>query len=300
MKKEQFIPHVYDVAEKIGLPPVAVKEILTVADIVFAIPDARIGVEMLNGALFAKDGGVNKAMKKFAETLPCSEDQFALFFCLYNSYTAKQVYIDHEIPLDIFYDSMNDILVWGEVCRRRTGRWGMLDYGWVQLVLKVELFKLGRFQFRLHKYHGNDFEVGGVKLKDGDPIIDFHIPEGDSVTKDKRMDAYKRAYKFFGQTGLAVFACDSWLFYDKHREFLSPKSNIIDFMNDFKYAHHKEYDRPQDMWRIFGHRRSYDNVDELPQNTGLQRAYAKWWGEHHTMGEAYGLFAFDGENILNF
>lgn len=298
MNKQEFIEHANDLGAKIGLSDGAMREIFDVANIAFAIPTAREKCEVLTEMLFTNAWGLNEETKEFAETLPCGEDQFALFMCIYYSYYTKIKFIDRGYCVDVYYDTMKELITWTEWCFRRTGRWGMLDYVWVCRILRMGLIQLGRFLFGIEKYRGIDYEHAGVKITKGDKVICIHIPEGDSITREKRMDAYKKAYKFFNQTGKAVFTCESWLFYEKHKEFLPENSNILDFMKDFEYVHHRETSKPEDMWRMFGYRRSYDDIDSLPQNTGLQKAYAKWWTEHHTMGEAYGVLVFDGEKIL--
>jgi hypothetical protein len=50
-------------------------------------------------------------------------------------------------------------------------------------------------------------------------------------------------------------------------------------------------------WRVFG-KDSDKAPDELPQNTSLQKAYAKHLMAGGKTGSGYGVFFFDGEKII--
>ena len=53
-----------------------------------------------------------------------------------------------------------------------------------------------------------------------------------------------------------------------------------------------------DGWRIFG--AEYDNVaiEDLPENTRLQKGFKAYLKENNDFGGARGALLFDGENIL--
>ena len=50
-----------------------------------------------------------------------------------------------------------------------------------------------------------------------------------------------------------------------------------------------------DQWRIFGVKNDRKPVDELPQNTSMQRAYVEWFKKGKKPGHAYGIIVYDSE-----
>ena len=91
--------------------------------------------------------------------------------------------------------------------------------------------------------------------------------------------------------------CDSWLLFPKHREFLPEHLNIRSFMEDFTYIEGATEDKFENGWRVFG-KDSTTAPNELPQETSLQKAYAKHLLAGGKTGSGYGVFFFDGEKIL--
>lgn len=298
MDKQQFIDFARVLNEKIEMPKEGCDVIYSVADDVFADESILSNCLRLDEALRSGTYDIGGLVQEYIDEIGYDEDKFYLFMCEFNAYFTKDKCKEFNWTEDIFYDSMRDITIWGHTCLLRTGSWGMLNYKWVVSLLSCKLVRLGRLQFHKITYDRGLFQRAGVTVRPGDKVINIHIPEGDSLSKEKRIDAYKKAYSFFNMSGKAVFVCNSWLFYEKHREFLPPTSNILSFMNDFSFVEYKESHDLKDMWRIFGYPEHYDDLTKLPRNTGLQRAYADWLVEHGTTGGAYGVFVFDGEKIL--
>ncbi len=300
MIKQRFFEHFDVLNSRINLHSDAVDVVLKTAEWVFAISGAKELCDAITDAMIANEPFQYKRVTDAADTLGIDADAFGLFLCVYHSYTTRELYEKRGYPENVYFDTMSEIRIWAECCYKRTGKWGIdSHYGSVCSVLRAGRFRLGRFLFeRGGAGVVEPYNLNGRIIKTHDPVIQIHIPEGDSITKEKRMDAYRRAYKFFGQTGHATFQCASWLFFKEHRNILPKSSNILDFMDDFEYYYYDEYTTPRNMWRIFGWFDSYDDISVLPQNSSLQKAYAKWWDEHHTTGAAWGLFDFDGENII--
>lgn len=236
----------------------------------------------------------------FAERYGFEKHMLTLTFCeMYSLYTLE-IYKMRNYPMDVFYDSFKDLVIWGNVCKNQHGTFGIANYGWVSEQIRATMFRLGRLQFHYITYNEETYTHAGVTVKKGDTVLNIHIPEGESLTAEKRLDSYRKAYKFFGQTGNAVFVCDSWLLYPGHKEFLDPKSNILGFMSDFDVTSYRDKNSSEgfgDSWRIFGFLDSYA-PETLPRNTGLQKAYAKRFEENGKVGAGFGIFIFDGEKRL--
>ena len=80
-------------------------------------------------------------------------------------------------------------------------------------------------------------------LKQGDDVVDVHIPSEGAMTIAALHDAHRQAAKFFDlyypDRPFAVYACDSWLFSPLLEEILGPDSNIVRW-------HHEGYLVPDD------------------------------------------------------
>jgi len=224
----------------------------------------------------------------------------ALTFCEMFSAKTLEKYRERLLPEDVFYDSCIDLRVWSTYFFQETGKWGLRLPCHAEHQLRLKMFRLGRLQFHLIGFsEGLEYEHAGVHVRGGDRVINIHIPEDGPLSRAARLDSYMKAYDFFTQTGNAVFVCDTWLFYPRHVEFLPPKSNIRDFMSEFTLVAHSEYDwtRWDNSWRVYGFLPSYD-LDKLPRNTGLQRAYADWFAQTGKAGSGQGVMIFDGKRII--
>ncbi len=53
----------------------------------------------------------------------------------------------HGIPDQVLFDTLSDVRIWMDVCRKKTGYEGLLEYGWLTNHFSFGLFRLGRLQF---------------------------------------------------------------------------------------------------------------------------------------------------------
>jgi hypothetical protein len=83
-----------------------------------------------------------------------------------------------------------------------------------------------------------------------------------------------------------------------HEDILSPESNIVGFMREFKIFQVAYYTSASETWRIFG-RPYQNNPDEMPADNSLQAGYRKWLMDGNQTGFGYGAMLFDGERIRN-
>ena len=215
---------------------------------------------------------------------------------LHAKYRAKN------IPDSVFYASMDDIRCKVAECVECMGVVGTFVAGWYDGFFNMTRFAYGRFQYEEVTYDGENVKLScGKTFKNGDVFVNFHIPSsGIQLTDEVRLASYREAYKHFKnrfEDGIVIFGCFSWLLYPRHREFLPENSNILRFMDDFETIRSYEADRFHDAWRVFG-RFAEEPAERLPRDTSLRRAYADWLAAGEKTGEGFGLFAFDGENIL--
>ena len=173
----------------------------------------------------------------------------------------------------IFNDTMSDIDIWRENCRRQKGIDGLAEYQWLYLHMELKIFRLGRLQFQPIPY--------------GDEVaLNVHIPQGEPLSYEAVWDSYRQAYVFFhGMTDL--FVCTSWLLSPALGEILPESSNIIRFQKDYHITA-LEPDSRQCEKRVFG--KLSDNFESYPEKSSLQRGVRQYLLQGGKVGEAEGIF----------
>ena len=239
-------------------------------------------------------------LNKFAEEIDVSSYTIHLLFFIYCSRKLQERYIENSISLDIFWDSMLDMRCKLYECYDVKGIWGTFVGGWYMEFFSLERFGLGRLQYERIPFRFEKYSKKGFDVYRDDIVYNIHIPSAGPLTKDKRMDSYKKAYEFFKNEldgRPLVIVCWTWLLYPDNEKFFPKGSNIIDFMHDFEIIDVKTHERLTPLWRIFG-KYYKKSLDELPNDTSLQRAYIEWFKSGNQTGDAYGILLFDGERIL--
>ena len=196
-------------------------------------------------------------------------------------------------------------------CYQLHGVWGTFAPLWFLRWFVPNRFALGRMQFQkaaltmpgVEKVVFDGLPNGrAVEITEGAPVIQMHIPStGEPITDALRMDAYRQAYDFYAaerKDGFLLFSCKSWLLYEKQREFLPEKSNILRFMDDFYILQIPVFAPCGDLWRIFmvPNETPYE---ALPEDTSLRLAYKKHLLAGGEPVQQLGLFLFDGSTIYN-
>ena len=105
-------------------------------------------------------------------------------------------------------------------------------------------------------------------------------------------DAYARAAEFYKDvmgTYPLVFVCESWLLFPAHKEILPENSNIRRFLAD--YGVYRTEETNKDLWRIYYGAEQNDGAN-LPEHTGLERAYKKWLLDGHMAGQSWGVYRY--------
>ena len=183
-------------------------------------------------------------------------------------------------------------------CHEVHGVWGTVTATWNTRAFQLTRFQLGRLQFEpIYAYAS--YENGELSVKEGDTVINIHIPSGLPLTREACKDSLKQAYAWFsplfGDKPVVLF-CASWLLSPDHREMLPPQSNIIGFLDLFRPV---AGDRTveNNLWRIFGQMDCSD-IATLPRKTSLQRIYADTLAQGKMPRSGMGfIFMKDGEII---
>lgn len=221
-----------------------------------------------------------------------------LLFCLCLSRHTKEMYDARGIGEDVFRMSMLDMRWKLMECRKRFGIWGAIAGRWFERFFRLTRFALGRLQFE-PDFARHDVTLGGHTLQKGDVVINMHIPSCGPLTREACLDSFRQAAAFFRELfpGRPVaFMCSSWLLYPEHEVILPESSNIRGFM-DFFHMVETRTDNGGDLWRIF-YVDDYSDLNALPQETSLQRAYVKMLQEGKPSGSGVGYFLWEDGALL--
>lgn len=214
---------------------------------------------------------------------------------------AYEDYKAQNISDEIFYDSFMDMTYkmkeWGY-----KGVFGTVSPEWTRLFIDLKCFKLGRLQYEPCTHKGDAVKIGDFVIEQGARIVNCHIPSSGPLLQEDVVESLKRAYEFFKdriKDGILAIECHSWFFCPEYSEiFKENAKNIYNFTQNFyvyKPFNTKEF---SDIWRIFGVEADNYVVDELQEDTRLQKAFKKHIKEGKKFGEGHAVILFDGENIL--
>ena len=226
-----------------------------------------------------------------------------MLFFVANLKKMKEKHITKGINEELFYDTMHDFKFKLDECKKYDGVLGLKTFRWYWYFMRAEMVALGRLQFHEKKFLSDTYyKWNGIEITPEDTIINMHIPSSGPLTREMRLDSYKKAFEFFGKTKgeYIVLVCSSWLIYEGYREVYKEGSNMADFMDDFDIIRNDDAEEntfPNSM-QVFGTK--YDgDTSKLPAGTSLQKNFIKYLNEGKRCGFGHGVIIFDGERIVN-
>ena len=264
-----------------------------------------------NGGIFEKWNGIKAGY--MAERIPVGDaleqlrelssqlgepNEYAahMLFFLDCAEILEQSYRERGISGEIFWNTMGDLRCKLYECMAVKGCCGTFVASWYDGFFKVKRFALGRLQFEKREAPERlvGYSEAGITIDSGDTLINMHIPSNGPLTREKRLDSYRRAYEFFREEqrdGKMVFICSSWLLYPPYEKVFGEGANTVDFMHDFTKIFREDSDRFNDAWRVFGADADREPKD-LPRNTRMRRALADWMEAGGTAGSGLGVFVY--------
>ncbi len=218
--------------------------------------------------------------------------KFLLCACM--SEQLKRYYAEAGLSGELWQAAMQDLKYKLIECRLVYGIWGSFVCPWFDRFFNMTRFALGRLQFELIPFRKR-YEKNGVCLTEESTVINVHIPRtGGRLLPDEVKDSYRQAAEFFKERyhlDKIIFVCDSWLLYPKNVEVLSENSNLWQFISDYDIIEWAVYPNYAQVWRLFD--RNFDgDVDHLPQDSSLRRAYADWIRKGIPTGDGYGVYVY--------
>ncbi len=215
-----------------------------------------------------------------------------LFICM--SRHLRALYAERGIDDAIWHDSMSDLKYKLEECKLVRGVRGMFVAFWMPGWFKMTRFALGRLQFEIVDF-GREYQKDGISLGKESKVLNMHIPRsGRPLSKQLYEDSFARAKAFFGPQlpegqcpgGKVPFVCHSWLLYPRMNEFVSEKSNVRKFMEEFDILSWDDSDG-ESLWCLFD--TNERNPDRLPTDTTLRRAFVERLKSGGRVGWGYGI-----------
>lgn len=222
---------------------------------------------------------------RFFEEVLDKEESTLWFLWLY-SHMACEVYdryIEQGISEEVFWDTFQDIRFWCENGEKEFGIMGISEYQWFYRHIDMVLLRLGRLQFE--KMDMEDSVVSEqINLEKGTPVINIHIPQGESLTWEACEKSLEMAQKLWGSD--KPYVCHSWLLYPGLDEVLNETSNIREFRRHFKVVQ-VDYNEREAEWRVFG--KVLKNIAEYPEETSLQKRMKKYLLSGRPLGNGWGI-----------
>lgn len=181
-------------------------------------------------------------------------------------------YVEMGISDKIYYDTFSDFTIWFQHCVKQKHTVGLVEERWLELHLKMRLFRLGRLQF---------------EKDEKERKIHVHIPEGSPLSPEACDASFAQAEEFFDDfyTG---FDCESWLLSPALLEILDEGNRIIQFQKRFRIERINQNNRQAEE-RVFG--TIQEDKILYPEHTSLQRNLKKYVLAGKNPGVGFGTIA---------
>ncbi|MBO5746882.1 MAG: DUF5596 domain-containing protein [Clostridia bacterium] len=239
-----------------------------------------------------------KKLPAVAEKSQQQQETVDLVFLILMSEHLRQLYIKRNIDLAIYHDSCLDFKAKLFECYDVRGIWGTFVTDWFGRFFNLTRFALGRLQFEISVCQADLYSPYRTLLT-GENFVGIHIPALGPLKEEDVRASFINASKFFApafKDGIVPFRTGSWLIAPEHTEMLNSDSNIRKFMNFFHITPH-EKTVEGDFWRIFN-TTDCNDVEKLPDDNSLRRAYIKAIKENNIPHLGLGLFWMQGEKFL--
>ena len=263
----------------------------------------RLGTDFSSGKGIEIYKEVQESLKPLAVKYNLDTKTVDMLFFLCNLEKMRDNFIKNGIDEQLFFDTAKDFKYKLDECKKIHGILGVRTFRWYYRFFNAEIVALGRFQYhKLNFFEGMTYKWKDITITPEDTIINFHIPSSGPMTREMRLESYKKAFEYFGKTKgeYIVIVCMSWLIYPGYREVFPEGSNLYDFLDDFDIVHidYGEQNQFLNSWQVFG--KEYNgSTEKLPADTTLQRNFIKFLDEGKLTGWGTGVILFDGEKIVN-
>lgn len=195
---------------------------------------------------------------------------------------------------NVIKDTLADILYKYIECKRVYNIDGIKAWDWYLGLFKLNLFQIGRLQYKYAQFlFLDEYEKDGKIIRKDEEVIGIHIPTtGTPLAHEACLESYQKAEQFFKEFFVGrqlTFTCCSWLLNPENEEIMDKNSNIVRFMKDFDVIYKETYDNYEKFapW-IFG-KEKLENFEIQETDTSLQRQMKKHLASGGKISVGYGV-----------
>ena len=256
-------------------------------------------IDLYNNDNLPETNDFLKDFTAIAEKVKVSEWSLRLLYLISLVPHLRELYKAKNIPLEICENTVADLKYKMIECFKVKKVYGIFVDWWDIGFFRMKRFGLGRCQFELFK-SPIDYHENGFNINTGDKVVELHVPSSGPLIREEYLESYRRAAEFFKDEFYSevIFFAESWLLYPEKEKFLKPTSNIFAFANDFNIAKVIIDEKGEDLWRIFDTEELPENLDELPEETSMQKSIKKYLKDGNYFGLGLGFFAYKDGKII--
>ena len=285
-----------EICEKLDFPVDATACMIQAMDTLSARCDVQVRFAQIREKLWQADKTFLDALQEIAEAYGIERYTLDMLFLLCSVPALRQEYIRCGVAESILWDTVKDLRYKLLECYDNHGIWGTFVTFWYPGFYRCERFALGRLQYEKRQFSQPGY---GDILKEGDTVLNCHIPSSGPLPYDAVIDSLRRAYEFYPDVRVGRWmpvVCHSWLLYPPHRELLG--GNAKAFYDLFDVIAAKPSESNGDFWRIFNRPFSEENLATAREDTSLRRRFKAFLTAGNNMGCGYGVLLFDGERVV--
>lgn len=108
------------------------------------------------------------------------------------------VYAIRGMNWDIFFDTFRDLTEAAAEFTEQTGKAGLKNWAWIGYAIKMELFRLGKLEFRSNILR-SELEMNGETYPAGTKVLEVYFPMGESLDDEAVEENLTRGKEFFSR-----------------------------------------------------------------------------------------------------
>ena len=173
-----------DLARKLRLPDAVIKELSA-----YRVPE---DVAARLKELFSQDAKVFEIAAREYE----NSDLLVLSLYLRWAMDAHFIYAIRGMDWNIFFDTFRDLTKSCEEFYERTGKAGLNHWEWIGLAIKMQLFRLGKLEFRPNVLK-EELVMEGQAYPAGSKVLEVWFPSDESLDDETVEETLARGKEFF-------------------------------------------------------------------------------------------------------
>lgn len=258
--------------------PHQVVETLSAVDIDLNSPDIKNNIYLLVRPEASLDA--RNALKAL---LP-EDGGFSILLCMLEA--AGITYAEYKnegIPEKIYIDTMKCFTRFIKEHKESYGEYGFDRDFWTWRQLSLRLFRIGELEYE-------KCLIGEDKEK----FISMHIPSDAVISRENCLESYKMSKEFFKRFypdfENVPNKCSSWLLSPELKELLPENSRILQFQQLFEIEN--TVNKGANNFLEWVYKRKDIPIDQLPEQTTLQRNMKKYLLAGGLISEGEGIFKY--------